>query len=514
MSFSPAAADPPQFKYQVCRIAEECPLAKATNPPTISHIEERLLRLEARELERQRAASKHKLWMALGIVLVAMVVVAMVVVVVLAIVCTKVAGGPETPLDWQVPNPTPVVPSSAAPTTTSPVPLSPAPVLPSLVAPATTSPVPPPTIPPTRVEPTPATSPVPPPPPPARVESVLSYINTITLSNQTLSYPPGTPGTAEERAVQWLIEDDLTTATDDLKTLRQRYALSILWFIPTPAGFGSYHADTWTTNPDECAWLGVLCDDDHRVTSLSMSGNDVWGRIPDDLGLLTANSNLDLPGNKITGTIPSSLAAMTDLGNLNLNGNRLTGTIPSSLGVLTALIILYLQNNQLTGTIPSSMGTLTALTYLDLSGNELNGTIPTSLGLLTAMPSLQLQNNRLNGTIPSSLAAMTALTILWLENNTLTGTIPSSLAAMTALTNLQLRNNQLTGTIPSSFRTLKSLTNFLLFNNQLNGTLPLCDLNRTFEKLVADCAKVSCPCCTHCCPTASEDRTIPIYGFC
>jgi transglutaminase-like putative cysteine protease len=119
--------------------------------------------------------------------------VVVVVVVVLSAVIATVVNKPKTPVpvDQQVPNPAPVVPSS--------------------VAPATTAPVPPPT------------------PPPARVNSVVPYINSITLSNQTLSYPPSSTGsTAEERAVQWLIEDDLTTATDDLKALSQRYVLSTL----------------------------------------------------------------------------------------------------------------------------------------------------------------------------------------------------------------------------------------------------------------------------------------------
>jgi hypothetical protein len=116
------------------------------------------------------------------------------------------------PVDRQVRNPAPVVPSSVAPATTSPVP---------------------------------------PAPPPARVESIRSYINSITLSNQTLSYPPSSPGTAEERAVQWLIEDDLNTATEDSVALCQRYALSTPWFT------GDSQADTWITNQDECAWSNV-----------------------------------------------------------------------------------------------------------------------------------------------------------------------------------------------------------------------------------------------------------------
>jgi Leucine rich repeat len=304
-------------------------------------------------------------------------------------------------------------------------------------------------------------------PKPTRDEDILSYINSITLSNQTLSYPPST-GTAEERAVQWLIQDDLNTNTEDKNALRQRYALTTLWFLQTPTPFGTdgSHSDTWTSNLNECGWLDVECDGDEQVTALTLSEKNVRGRIPNDLGLLTSMTSLQLWGNKMTDTIPSSLVAMTDLVSLGLDSNLLAGTIPSSLG------------------------TLTALTDLSLSGNQLIGTIPSSLGALTALTSLQLWDNQLIGTIPSSLGALTVLTALDLSDNQIVGTIPSSFVALVALTRLEL------------------------YNNELNGTLPVCGLDWTFETLVTDCAKVSCPCCTHCCPTTSENGSIPVYEFC
>jgi hypothetical protein len=312
MSLSPAAADPPphedrrgtdvpRFKHQVnpIPVAEEVPMAEAT-PVLITNciLEERRLRLEAHQLEpegervsilqqqqreaqlepgeREREAnlpqnngrppapstgsaattysfsSQQKLWIVLGIILV-------VVVAVVAVVIALVAGGPETPVvpvGRKVPTPAPVVPSSVAPAATSP--------------------------------------PVTPPPLEVRREIILPYINSITLSNRTLSYPSST-GTAEERAVQWLIKDDVNTDTADSDALRQRYVLSTLWFIPTPAPFGTgdgSHADTWINNLNVCEWRDVACDVDGRVTALSLSEKNVRGRIPNDLGLLTAMTSL------------------------------------------------------------------------------------------------------------------------------------------------------------------------------------------------------------------------------
>jgi hypothetical protein len=251
----------------------------------------------------------------------------------------------------------------------------------------------------------------------ARANSILPYINSITLSGRKLTYPSNS--SAEERAIRWLVEDDLGTAMDDEPSLRQRYVLGTLWFLqttPTTTGFGSAnHTATWT-NIDECKWTDVECDDNGHVIYLLLSIVNLQGQIPHDLGLLT------------------------ELTLLALGDNQLSGTMPSSLGALAALEILDLSRNQISGTIPSSLGALTALWYLDLGDNQLSGTIP------------------------------------------------SSLVALTALSEL------------------------LLNDNQLVGTMRICTSEQFFGDLVADCAKVTCTCCTGCCPAAFGD--IPAYSLC
>jgi hypothetical protein len=98
-------------------------------------------------------------------------------------------------------------------------------------------------------EETTTTSPVPTPPP--RAESVLAFVNNITMSDQTLTYPSN--AIPEERAVKWLIDEDLNAAADDEMAIRQRYALSTVWFLQTPTPFGTAsHEETWATNIKEC----------------------------------------------------------------------------------------------------------------------------------------------------------------------------------------------------------------------------------------------------------------------
>jgi hypothetical protein len=275
---------------------------------------------------------------------------------------------------------------------------------------------------------------------PSRADTILPYINSITLSGRTLTYPSSS--SAEERAVRWLINDDLGTAVDDEQSLRQRYVLGTLWFSPmTTTGFGSAdQAALWTTNIDECQWWGLKCDGNGNVIAMRKWIESVRSRIPHDLGLLTDLTHLDLDENEFSGTIPSSLGALAALTHMDMGANQLNGTIPSSLGALTALTFLGLSTNQLVGTIPSSLGTLTALTFLDLSTNQLDGTIPPSLVTLTVLQSL------------------------W------------------------------------------------LFENQLVGTMPFCNSEQSLENLVADCARVNCTCCTHCCPAAFLN--IPMSAWC
>jgi hypothetical protein len=362
-----------------------------------------------------------------------------------------------------------------------------------------------------------------------RAPSILDYINALTLTGRKLRYP--FDGTAEDRALQWIIDMDLNTTimSDDglVNVLRQRYALVTYSFqIPSPFLVGKNNGtrnndndnenDAWA-NPgrSECQWYGVTCDTVGRVTDVTLQGG---------------NQNTETTSTTTWrggGTIPIDFALLTDLNGLKLVDGGLVGTIPASLGKLPILTGLWLFTNRLTGTIPSALVTgLTNLRYLSLYSNLLTGTIPSSLGTsLTSLIELDLYNNQLTGTIPSSIwgdGRLTALTDLWLSNNQLRGTIPSSMGGaivMTALTSLHLNDNRLTGSIPSLFATWTSLLRLFLYNNRLDGTMPFCGngsvvstttIVPVLTELVADCDRVSCPCCTHCCPTEGWDG---IPGF-
>ena len=143
---------------------------------------------------------------------------------------------------------------------------------------------------------------------------------------------------------------------------------------------------------------------------------------------------------------------------LELSGNNLTGPIPPELGSLTYLIHLFLYGNKLTGPIPSELGQLTRLQYLFLEGNQLTGPIPPQLGNLSQLRDLSLSSNGLSGPIPPELSRLDLLEELYLQSNQLTGEPPEWLADLPALDSLRLRiylhDNRLTGCMPKGLQPL------------------------------------------------------------
>ena len=71
------------------------------------------------------------------------------------------------------------------------------------------------------------------------------------------------------------------------------------------------------------------------------------------------------------------------LRDLYLDENQLTGKIPTEIGLLSNLVVLDMQENQLTGTIPAELGTLVNLLILRLDNNTFkngaDGAVPDEL---------------------------------------------------------------------------------------------------------------------------------------
>jgi hypothetical protein len=185
----------------------------------------------------------------------------------------------------------------------------------------------------------------------------------------------------------------------------------------------------WTANLQPCTWFGVTCGGG-VVTGLALSGNNLMGTVPTEVGDLTGLVTLRMDNNALSGGIPGSLGNLTSLVELALYTNQLTGGVPGTLGSMTSLVNLFLAHNQLSGSIPAELGSLPNLSWLSLFDNQLTGAIPSELGNLPSLVQLRIQENQLTGAIPTEIGNLTGLQRLYLEDNQLTGVVPLAVAQL------------------------------------------------------------------------------------
>ncbi|MCY3737063.1 MAG: hypothetical protein OXG13_11710 [Gemmatimonadaceae bacterium] len=104
--------------------------------------------------------------------------------------------------------------------------------------------------------------------------------------------------------------------------------------------------DNWLSDAPAGEWYGVTVNRSGRgVRGLSLSGNDLRGTIPPELGNLSDLESLDLSDNRLRGSIPSELGRLSNLESLDLSNNQLEGVIPAELGRLRYLQRLGLDGN-------------------------------------------------------------------------------------------------------------------------------------------------------------------------
>ncbi|CDP19209.1 unnamed protein product [Coffea canephora] len=189
-----------------------------------------------------------------------------------------------------------------------------------------------------------------------------------------------------------------------------------------------------------CHWPGIICNDAGSVTEILLPN---YG-IQDELANFSLSSfpnlvRLDLSGNELYGAIPRQIGTLSKLTHLNLSSNALRvslsgaenqiyGSIPSEIGNLKYLEYLHLGSNQLTGQIPPTLGNLPFLQILDLSSNQLTGPIPTQFGdnikSKWYLSTLDLSHNILSGTVPWSLLQLGDVDLSY---NALEGELPCKL---------------------------------------------------------------------------------------
>jgi len=251
-------------------------------------------------------------------------------------------------------------------------------------------------------------------------------------------------------------------------------------------------------NSTPCRWNGVICEqipgiNDSSVISLVLSGSQLVGSIPSELGCLQYLRHLDLSSNEINGTIPYELFKATDMQKLGLANNSISGTLPWGIQQLKALQYLDLSNNALTGIIPENITTLTELRAVVLKNNYFSGPIPKGFGSnVKSLEVLDLSSNLLNESIPPDLGNLSNLSCsLNLSGNRISGTIPLTLGHLPVNASIDLSNNNLTGPIPQFGALLHQRIDAFAGNPGLCGH-PLTNLC-SIPSTLSDPPKISSP---------------------
>ncbi|KAL9323956.1 hypothetical protein ACSQ67_008813 [Phaseolus vulgaris] len=310
----------------------------------------------------------------------------------------------------------------------------------------------------------------------------------------------------------------------------------------------------------------------HSLQYLFLSDNKLEGNVPSLFGSMCRLQTLFLSNNKLNGTFPSfiqnsSWCSRHIFRALNLSYNQITGKIPESIRLLSGLEVLSLERNSFQGDVteshlsnfsklyylylshnslslkfvsgwvppfrlsylglascklgpsfPSWLQTQNSLIELDLSDNELNDFVPewfwnklqimnklnmshnNLIGSILDMklklpyrPSINLNSNRFEGTVPffflqaselllsankfsdflcGNVTASAPLATLDLSYNQIKGKLPDCWKSVNRLLYLDLSSNQFSGKIPISMGALVKLEALVLLNNSLMGELP------------------------------------------
>jgi len=96
----------------------------------------------------------------------------------------------------------------------------------------------------------------------------------------------------------------------------------------------------WMSSNSICeGWYGISCDENTSdvITGLNLDQNELNGKVPTELGLLTLLQQLSLASNDLEGTLPSEIGMLTRLSELDLLKTNLQGSIPVEVSRLQAV---------------------------------------------------------------------------------------------------------------------------------------------------------------------------------
>ncbi|KAJ3197301.1 hypothetical protein HDU82_001495 [Entophlyctis luteolus] len=221
-----------------------------------------------------------------------------------------------------------------------------------------------------------------------------------------------------------------------------------------------------------------------RVTNLHLY--QVWFFLPRSFKIATAElwrwnrPVVDLSNVVAKGDFPEEIGLLTAVTNINLSGRLLTGRLPPVIGNLTLLVHLVIEKASIGGPIPDEIGKLVMLETLNLNDNCLSGRIPETVACLSKLTKLNLSHNKLTGPFTHKLFQLRALKDLLLNDNELDGKLPDQviepslspfpfgIESLSSIKTIDIRHNKFTGYVPQSWYALKTLTTLKTSGNKFD----------------------------------------------
>jgi len=240
--------------------------------------------------------------------------------------------------------------------------------------------------------------------------------------------------------------------------------------------------------------VGVQCDAlGNTVVTITLTSNNLVGRLPPDLSRLSSLSSLNFETNKLSGEIPKCLGAIASLEHLNLANNQLEGLVPLNLMRIQQQGNLNLSGNKLGD--PTERNVLKQF-YQQSHGTqwkqrsnwcsdrantcEWYGLRSDALGNFVL--EIWLDDNKIKGELPPAFGKLTRLTHFNLSRNLLVGTIPAEIGRIASLQLVDLSDNQLVGRVPKEFSRLAEAGALNLVGNQLGDPIERQHLINFFNK--------------------------------
>ncbi|KAF5957667.1 hypothetical protein HYC85_004892 [Camellia sinensis] len=165
------------------------------------------------------------------------------------------------------------------------------------------------------------------------------------------------------------------------------------------------------------------------LQALDLSFNLLNGSLPRSFGNLSSLLWLMLANNALTGNgiFPACAGGLRTFqisGYVQLSGNQLSGEIPIEIGKMQNFSMLHLGINGFFGDLPPEIG-LMPLVVLNISQNKFSGEIPAEIGNIKCLQTLDLSCNNFSGAFPANLNNLSELNKFNVSYNpSITGKIP------------------------------------------------------------------------------------------